>query len=63
MPINAFEGFPSITCDQINFFCKKKSGFLINRSHKTESAIDEFDKSNNGVFLPFFLYLINCGTC
>ena len=38
------------------FFSEKKYGFLINRCHKTTAAVEEFEESGDGVFLPLFLY-------
>ena len=38
-----------------NVFIDKKTGFPINSGHETAAAIENFDESNNGVFLQFFL--------
>ena len=41
---------------EANIFSEKKNGFSINSGHKTAAAIDESDESDDGVYLPFFLY-------
>ena len=63
VPYDASEGFPSVPCEQGYFFSKKKTGVLINSGHKTAAAIDKSEKSNDGVFLPLFLYWLTCGDC
>ena len=37
------------------FFVRKNTGFFSHSGHKTAAAFDEYDKSENGVFLPLFL--------
>ena len=62
VPSNALKGFPSVPYER-GCFLRENTGFLINSYHKKEAAIDEYDGSNDGVFLPFFLSWLSCGAC
>ena len=41
----------------------KKTQRSINSGHKTAAAIDKFDESNNGMFLPLLLSSLTFGAC
>ena len=48
---------------EVNFFAISNTGFWSHSGHKTAAVFDKSDKSDYGVFLPLFLYLLTFGTC
>ena len=55
MIYNAKKEFTSVPCGRDFFFAKKRR-FLSNSGYKKAVAIDDFEKSDNGVLLQFLFY-------